>query len=197
MKNYFIFHPDFSKEEYCHVWDYPKGFPSLHKPGEGERMGAEFPLGQKFDMASEVPGIQIADVIPNTLGYFMVSAKLKELLAKHATADIEFLRFTLINHKGRVASEDCYIVNVIGVTDWMDYDRSLGTKIESAAFGRRIEYLRRLYLQDDKINPDINIFRISAMPKLMIVREDLKARIEEGGMTGGRFYGMGTKVSIE
>jgi hypothetical protein len=195
--SYFIFQDDEAQEEYCHIWRYPKGMPLIHRPSLGMSLGAEYPEGLNFHMAPEVPATRISDVITNTLGYLMVSARLKELLSRHATAEIEFLRFTLLNHKGRVASDECYIVNVIGTRDWADMDRSMGARVTTPRGERLFEHLRRLYLRDELIDPRINIFRISAMPKLILVREDLKSLMESEGITGALFHGMGTKIDIE
>jgi hypothetical protein len=195
--SYFILRDDDTQQDLCQIWKVPSNMPRIHRPGLGERLGAEYPQGLAFRMAPEVPGTRIADVIPNALGYLMVSGRLKELLTQQATAELELLRFTLLNHKGRVASEDCYIVNVIGTRDWADIERSIGARVTALNGERQFERLRRLYLKDDQIDPRVNIFRISAMPKLILVSEDLKALLEREGISGARFLGMGTKVDIQ
>jgi hypothetical protein len=159
-------------------------------------MGDEYPAGVKFQMAPEARGSQIGDVIPNAINYLMVSSRMKELLARHATAEIEFLRFALVNHKGRIASDDLYIANVLGTREWADMERSMGARVTTPEGERKFEHLRRLYLKDGEIDPRINVFRVSAMPKLVLVREDLKLLFESEGITGAVFHPVGTKVDI-
>ncbi|WP_164001872.1 imm11 family protein [Pyxidicoccus caerfyrddinensis] len=179
---------------YCAVFNLPEGMPKIHKPARGIRMGSEFPEGLRFSMAKQEPGLKIADVIPNAVNYFMVSKRMKEFLEQHSGADIEFLRFVLLNHRGRVASEDCYIANVIGMQDCVDMDRSDGDR--DALKPDRFMYLRRLVLKEDKLDPAAKLFRTSAVPRLMIVRKDLKEQVEKEGVTGITWYPVGSEVEI-
>ncbi|RKG86903.1 hypothetical protein D7V88_17000 [Corallococcus terminator] len=68
---------------YCAIFKMPEGMRDIHKPGLGVRMGDAYPPGLRFQMAKEEKGLKIADVIPNALGYLMVSARMKALLVQH------------------------------------------------------------------------------------------------------------------
>ena len=179
---------------YCAIFLTPTGMPDIYKPATGVRMGDAYPPGLRFQMAKEEKGLKIADVIPNALGYFMVSARMKNLLEQHSGVEIEFLRFTLINHRGRVASEDCYIANVIGSQDWVDAEKSEGAR--KAGNSSRFLFLRRLVLDDQKVNPEVRLFRTVAVPRLPIVRQDFKDLMEREGMTGLTFYPVGAEVAF-
>ena len=89
-------------------------------------MGDSYPDGYKFSMSKDMPGIRVPDIINNALGYWMISKKLKELLEHNAAAEIEFLRFTLLNHKRRVSSDRCFIANLVGAVDCVDRERTVG-----------------------------------------------------------------------
>ncbi|WP_434391784.1 imm11 family protein [Melittangium boletus] len=195
--SYFILQGDDTNGEYCQIWKFPSGMPHIHRPSCGIGFASDYPEGMTFSMAPEVPAIRVADVIPNTFGYLLVSGRLKELLAQHATEPIEFLTFTLLNQRGRVASKDCYIANVLGTRDWADIDKSVGARFTTPEGTRQFNRIRRLYLKDEMVIPTVNMFRIAAMPKLILVREDLKALMEAAGMTGAVFHALGTKVDIE
>ncbi|WIG92971.1 DUF1629 domain-containing protein [Myxococcus sp. SDU36] len=179
---------------YCAIFSIPEGMPKIHKPARGIRMGAEYPDGLRFNMTKQEPGLKIADVIPNAVNYFMVSKRMKELLEQHSGAEIEFLRFVLLNHRGRVASEDCYIANVVGMQDCVDMEKTEGDL--DPLKPDRFMYLRRLLLQEDKVPPGAKLFRIPAAPRLMIVRKDLKEQLEKDGVTGITWYPMGSDVDI-
>ncbi len=179
---------------YCAIFDFAEGMKQTFKPATGVRMGDAYPQGARFKMAKEERGLKIADVIPNAVGYFMVSAKMKELLEKHSGAEIEFLRFTLLNHRGRVASEDCYIANVIGTRDCVDLEKSDGDR--NALMPQRFMYVRRLVLAEDKVDPQARLFRTTTVPQVMIIRDDLKDILEKEGVTGPTFYPMGTDVAF-
>ncbi|MBJ6763675.1 hypothetical protein JGU66_23135 [Myxococcaceae bacterium JPH2] len=197
MTSYFILSADSAKPEYCQVWKYPSALSNFYKPTVGKPLGTEYPQGLSLQMAPEVPGSKIPDAIPNTLGYLLVSARMKELLASHATEPIEFLRFSLLTHKGRPASDDCYIANVVGTRPWGDMERSMGARVTSPSGEPQFDRLRRLYLKDAELDPKVNLFRLSMMPRVILVREDLKALMEAQGMQGTVFYPLGTKVDIQ
>ncbi|MCP3163682.1 imm11 family protein [Myxococcus qinghaiensis] len=195
--NWFILEGDSTNEAFCQIWKFPTALPKFHRPSRGIAMGSEYPAGLRFQMAPEVKGNLIADVVPNALGYFMVSKRMKELLSQHATADIEYLPFSLLNTKGRVVADDLHIVNVLGTRDWADIDRSFGARRTSLEGEREFERIRRLYLRDDAVDPSTNLFRLGAMPKLILMREDLREHFERAGMTGAVFHGLGVKVDIQ
>lgn len=174
---------------YCAIFKTPNGMREIHKPAVGVRMGSVFPEGQRFQMAKEEKGLKIGDVIPNAIGYFMVSERMKALLEQHAGAEIEFLRFTLLDHRGRVASEDCYIANVIGTRDCVDLAKSDGDPNE--LIPGRFTYVRRLVLAEDKVDPRARLFRTSTVPSVIIVRSDLKELFEKEGVTGATFSPLG------
>ncbi len=194
---WFILQDESTNEAFCQIWKYPKALLQFHRPRRGIAMGSEYPAGLRFQMAPEVKGNLIADVVPNALGYFMVSKRMKELLSQHATADIEYLPFSLLNTKGRVVADDLHIVNVLGARDWADIDRSFGARRTSLEGEREFGRIRRLYLRDDAVDPSTNLFRLGAMPKLILMREDLREHFERAGMTGAVFHGMGVKVDIQ
>jgi hypothetical protein len=164
-------------------------------PARGKRAGDRYQDGQKFQMAPGIPGTEVPDVIRNAVRYLMVSARMKALLEEHATVEIEFLRFTLLDHGGQVARDDCYLANVLGTVDCVDMERSEGTVGETRK-GVRFERLTKLYLREDAIDTQRNIFRITPMPAVIVVREDLKAALEEAQITGVEFFPMGAEVRI-
>src|ERR1700674_2768198 len=104
MTEYFVLGRDLNADN-CAIYENPGNLPNRHYPSRGIRMGDSYPDGYKFSMSKGMPGIRIPDIINNALGYVMISARLKELLEKHATTEIESLRFTLLNHKRRVTSD--------------------------------------------------------------------------------------------
>jgi hypothetical protein len=157
-------------------------------------MGEAYPSGLEFAMTKKEKGIRIADVIPNACGYFMVSARMKDLLEQHAQVEIELLRFTLLNHKGKVASDDCYIANVIGMVDCVDMGQTQGTPNPMRA--GRFMYLRRLVLDEARIPPDRRLFRTRAVPEVLIIRDDLKQVFEREQVTGPTYPPVGSDVNF-
>ncbi|HYV46037.1 MAG TPA: DUF1629 domain-containing protein [Myxococcaceae bacterium] len=179
---------------YCAVFHIPREMPFIHKPATGQRMGAEYQPGVQFKMTDKEKGLRIADVVPNACGYFMVSARMKTLLEQHAQAEIEFLRFTLLNHKGKVASDDLYIANVIGMFDCVDMNQSVGTPHPMRP--GRFMYVRRLALDEARIPPDRRLFRTKVVPTVLIIRDDLKEIFEREQVTGPTYPPVGSDVNF-
>jgi hypothetical protein len=182
-------------DRYCAVWDFLDELPDIENPSEGIPAAATFPGGVRFQMAREVSGLLVADVIANALGYLMVSGRGKAFLEAHAGAQIEYLRFTLLNHKARIASEDCYIANVLGTVDCVDRHRTQGD-VSAVEPG---EYLgiSRLVLDDRRIPEHAKLFRIASQPQTLIVRDDLRAAMEAEPLTGVTFLELDTDVDLD
>lgn len=193
MKRYSIFSTE-GNPKYCAIYDLPDDLKDPAGPAEGERVGSDHVDGQEFRMAKEVKGIQVPDVIDNALGYLMVGERMRDLLKAHATAEIEFLRFKLLNHKGRVASDRCYIINVLGTVDCVDLDRTEGTP--HAILEGQLGRITRLFLDEKRIPKELNLFRISSRPRVLIIRDDLKKAVEKEGITGVGYLELGEAVEL-
>lgn len=181
-------------DRHCALYDLPEDNNELYRPARGIEMGELYTEPLTLQMASEASGIQVPDLVHNAFNYLMVSGRMRAVLEEHATGEIEFLPFILLDHKGKVAADDYSIANVLSQCDALDRERSDG-HLKS---GRRKEFQRLLEmaLDHDQIGADLNIFRVSAMRKLVIVREDLRAALEQAELTGLNFYGEGEPVHI-
>lgn len=194
MADYFIFRHPRDAGDYCAIHELPDEFPDPWMPSDGERMGDEYGAPADLSMSSESPGILLSDVISNILGYLIVSPALRALLEEHSGAEIEFLPVRILNHKGRLASDEYSIANVIGTVDCVDMARSEGRLDpgESGVFAR----LKKLHLDPGRVPPEGRLFRIAAMPPVMIIRDDLRRILEDAGITGAEYLTLGEPVNI-
>ncbi|HEY8211699.1 MAG TPA: DUF1629 domain-containing protein [Myxococcaceae bacterium] len=182
-------------DRYCGIYDYLDELPDIENPAEGIPTADTFPDGVRFQMAAQTPGLLIADVINNAFGYLMVSAKGKAFLEANAKASIEWLRFTLLNHKARVASADCWIANVLGTVDCVNLHHTKGemSQVDPGEFMS----ITRLVLDPQRIPPDRNLFRIASLPSVLIVRDDLRKAMEAAPLTGATFLELDTDVDLD
>ncbi|MCY1074003.1 hypothetical protein OV287_05850 [Archangium sp. miwbw1] len=67
------------------------------------------------------PGLNVPDLVSNTLGVEIVSSKLKDLLEKESGARAEYVPLRILNHKRRVAAKGCFIANVLEAQDCVDW----------------------------------------------------------------------------
>jgi hypothetical protein len=185
-----------SNREYCFVDEGKTRMPKVHYPSKGIKMGEYYPDEMEFRMDDDFPGLVVPDYIKNAFGYFMVSGRLKKILEIYASIEIEFLRFTLINHKGRVASKDCFIANIIGAVNCEDEKNTVGRRSEM--FPDRYDYIERLYLDVSKIDPALNLFRLSTAPsKILVIRSDLRALFLKEGITGVKYFELGSELKLQ
>lgn len=170
--------------EYCAIYGAPE-MRNFARPARGKSMGDTY-SEVDFKMTDQVRGLKVPDVINNALDYLMVSQPMKDLIEANVTSPIEFLPFRLLNHKGRVAAERCYIVNVLGTIDCGDTARIEGTPnpMRPGVYFS----VNRLFIDPDKVPADARMFRVTQVPALILIRDDLKQVFEAGKMKAG--YGV-------
>lgn len=191
MTNYFILEAQES-DEYCAIYDFPDNMEDIEMPSDGSRMNGLYEP-QTFRMADEVPGLVIPDVINNALGYLMVSPPVQALLSSRATAEIEYLPFTILNHKGR-PSGNGYIVNVIGTVSCVDIEKTEG--LPDPVNEGWLMSLDVLHLDQEQADRAPNIFRIDVMPRVIVIRDDLRAALQDHGVTGARYLKTGEEIDL-
>jgi hypothetical protein len=172
----------------CAVYDLPDDLSHPMRLSLGERMDDLYPDDLEFRMAEEARGIRVPDLIHNALGFILVSARFEALLREHATGEIEFLPFTLRNHKGRIAGPG-FLVNPIGALDCADPTLTQGTP--NPILPGQLMLIRHLVLDEARIPENRNFIRLSVSTETIAVRDDLRSTIEASGMTGVRFLDQG------
>jgi hypothetical protein len=163
---------------YCGLYELPGSIKNSVLPSRGESIVGLFDDVRDYRMSKQVRGIQVPDVIENTFSFLMVSERMKKLIETNAIgARIEYVRFRLINHKGRVAADPCFIVNVLGTIDCADRSKSVG--VETAIYKGEYSIARKLLLVDGRLPKDSNIFRTALFPSGVWVRSDLRKAMEQ------------------
>ncbi len=191
--NYFILGSD-NNQETCGVWEWLERFDKLYRPARGVEMGDIYPSDVKFQMSKDKPGMLVSDYLDSALSYMMVTKRFKEVLEDEISSGIEYLPFTLLNHRGRVADPECYIVNVLGTIDCLDWERTEGEP--DPMHDDRLQFIDKLFLLEGKIPENLKLFRLKAMPELMIIRKDLKDRLLAEGLTGMQFHRLEEELDL-
>jgi hypothetical protein len=189
MHEYFVFKSKRTPEN-CTINHSPPALDDEQwRVAEGTRMGERYSPSTRLDMDKKHAGMGVPDYINNTLLLPLVSGRFKALLERESGAEIEFLRFTLYNHKGRVASDDCYIANIIGTIDCVDHDKTVARQshIRPGQFSR----IFKLVLDSAKIPSNAKIFRLATKPIILIIRDDLRAVLDQSGITGVQYIPIG------
>nr|WP_163781128.1 DUF1629 domain-containing protein [Myxococcus vastator] len=147
-----------------------------------------------FEMSRRLGGKVVHDYVENSLGYLIVSERVRSVLEHLATAPIEYLPLRITDHKGRLHPHAFFIVNVLGHVACADRTRS--QYLESSMRPGQFCDLTRLYLDTDRVDARKNIFRLAELPRVILVREDLAEALHQCGSAGGELLPMGSEASL-
>jgi hypothetical protein len=112
-------------------------------------------------MAAEDPGMQLTSFVGNTCGMLVVDRAVCDVMRPLVKdGEVEFLKVSMVNHRGRVASKDYYIVNPIGVHDVLNLQKS---KIKY--HGKDVVAVDEVVLDPKKLAGKPNLFRLRERPR--------------------------------
>ena len=178
--------------QFCKIFNLPANPKNMQRLARGESTQGMRLEADEFRMAAAAKGILVPDVIANAFGYLMISEKLKTIFEAHVKgATVESTPFRLLNHKGRVAADPCFIANPIGTVDCADKAQSEG--VETALHPGELFVARRITIVDSKMPADQNLFRASLFPAGVWITKDLRDAMEAAKVTA-RFVGSGDAI---
>jgi uncharacterized protein DUF1629 len=155
--------------------------------GKGERLAKEFPknatvkFGDKFKDRRE-----LFDFVHNMERTLFVSSKVRGILEKLDTPDLEFLPVSILDHKGAVAANDYFILNPIGTQDIIDMKKS--DLVMDSLAEDEILTINKLVLQSKGIPKSAHLFRATNMPTLFLIDDTLRAAFKKEGVTGYQVF---------
>jgi hypothetical protein len=144
-----------------------------------------WPDDAQFTMDPDFPkDIALADAIDNTSMLLVVSEKLKEALegipgALHSN---EVLPLKIINHKKRAEKAPYYVIHQVNHPPCLDEGKTDGKR--SSLNPKLFQFMKKMVLDDSKIDPKLMLFRPAQYPKFPLVREDLADKLKALGLTG-------------
>lgn len=143
-----------------------------YKMSLGERIGDRYPDDPRIYLQPKSPGIELADLIGNTVGYLLVSSKMKALIESHDAGEVEYLPFTLYNHKNRVHSTDYWIINPVGTHDVLNREAS-DIRYVNGNPAEDVVAVRTFVFKTTGLDGVPDLFRIPEDPKEYFVTERL------------------------
>ncbi|AZZ92470.1 hypothetical protein EUZ85_17780 [Hahella sp. KA22] len=172
MTSYFHFGStgDLNNSRLCLIEDAPKDMGKYSFTlTTGMPATPYFPQDAKVYLREENPGAKLEDIVGNTRGCFIASSKVEAIVREFAPEGVEFLPFTLINHKNKVHSKDLRFINPLQIFDCLDYDAA---EVELDDDGA-IEYFEELILCRAKLEHAPHIFRIAGSKTDIVFSEAL------------------------
>ncbi|NVI98884.1 hypothetical protein HV824_12240 [Myxococcus sp. AM009] len=145
---------------------------------------------------SEGAGDMLTDFIDNPDRVLYVSRRVQEVFSSRGLVGgaVELLPFVLLDKRGRRVQESYAIANPLMRVGCVDLERSK-CRYRSGAANQIVE-IKLLHVREDAIPEQAQLFRLAELPKLMVVRSDLLAAIQEAGLTGLAVHPVGMDIQV-
>ena len=153
---------------------------------QGISRAETWPSDSHFEMNEVYPDrLQVEDVVFNRNNVLVISEKLRAFLGADDLKNNEVLPVRIINHKGRAVDEPYYVLHQLELQDCIDQAESevRSNPLDPDTFMS----VRKLVIDEGKIDPDLRLFRMARYPALPIFRRDLAEGIQKEGFTGIEF----------
>jgi hypothetical protein len=145
-----------------------------------------WPKDVRFHMDPNFPkAIQLPDCVKNAAGAIVVSKRFKELVEAERPAHLEYLPISIINHKGKLASADYFIINPYKLQDCID--RQASDLKWNAIDPDLISICKKLVIDESKIEPGCKVFRPKHLPVKVMFERGLAGKLQSAGLTGMKF----------
>jgi len=153
---------------------------------EGISRIKDFPGEANFRMDPSFPkDIRLEDSIRNDSSLLVASERVKELLEAEKVPGQEMQPVAIFNHKGRKEKAPYHVVHQIDLQDCINLKKTKWKKDGSDE--ETITDVRKLTLDESKIDKDAQLFRLKRYGLPLVIRADLAEKIKKAGFTGFEF----------
>jgi hypothetical protein len=168
------------------VLDELVGFDEDFELTAGTPLAANFPKGVHFTLHPDYPhNLVLIDTLNNIHRVIVGSKRLREFFEARGTKLLEFLPVGIMGHKKKLLSRDYAIVHPVSPVDCLKVEEC-GARFSNLVESR-ISALKRLVLDESRIEPQREIFRINSFFDVVMVRRDLAEAIDKEQFTGIRW----------
>ncbi len=170
--------------DWCCVLNDIKNFDNELDLYKGLSMIDTFPEDVCFPMDPDFPkDIKLGDNIGNIDGMAVISKGLMEFIKSKGSESVEFLPVSILNHKGRIASKEYYIIHPLIVQDCIDLEK---TKVVWSSMSPKTitSFDSELILDTERMDENLLFFRMKHEPISIMTRKDLSEEIINKGFTG-------------
>jgi hypothetical protein len=168
------------------VLDELSGVDEEWKLTKGTPLADGFPQNAVFRMDPEFPNNTVmTDSLRNTDLLIVGSLKLAQFLQSRQANGLEYLPVAIANPKKKIVSKDYCIIHPTDPVDCLDVAKSGArwSKIDKQS----INAVKKLVLQEDKIDPKREVFRLQSFFDVILVKRDLAEAMDAQGFTGIRW----------
>lgn len=168
--------------EYC-VLGALQNVPDDYEISKGISCAQRFPADAYFNMSNQFKRqIKLADGLTCLGNQMVISPRLKQFIEARRPGNLEFLKVTIFNHKGKPIPEPYYLLNPLTVIDCIDQAKS---KLEWNAIDEELICgVYKLVLKSDGIDAEALFFRPKHLEHRIFVQRSFADELRAGGFTG-------------
>ena len=176
-------YPADNKKGYCTLTEL-KGFENNWAVGAGISQ-VDTPPGQiTMSMHAERPrNTALPDYVNNLHSLMIISPRLKKFLQEQNVTHVEYFPLDIIDHKGKIASNEYVIAHLIDHIECIDADASEAKWTNEGLPTLRIRSLESMELETSKIPEGRNLFFPKYYSVYPILHKDLAEAMEKEGFT--------------
>jgi hypothetical protein len=153
---------------------------------EGVPRAVDFPADFHYAMDPDFPhDTLLVDNLINTGMATVVSLRLKRFLEQRGLKKVEYLSVTILDHRGRPASRDYFMVHPIDPVDCLDQVKS-GVRY-SAIDPETIQEVKRLVIDESRLDPERELFRPKSFYQVTFATRALAKAVDAQGFIGTRW----------
>lgn len=155
-------------------------------PSEGKKLGSKYPPVASIYLQDKHPGFRLSSLLGTDESYLIVHRDMKDVIEAYCPeVDIEYLPFTLYNHKKRVHSQDYFIVNPIGALDVLDLKASVIRYLDAPGdpYHGAVVNVKKFVLDGEKVKHAPALFRVKEYPSEYFINETLANAFKERQFT--------------
>ncbi len=163
------------------------------KLARGGDIGDKFPEDARVQLLPRKPGRKLCSYIGNTQSMLVVDTAAKELILEDFKGKVEEFKFTLFDQKGRMLSEDYWILNPLGNIDCVNREASDIEYLDEPGdhYHGEIVDVKTFVLDEKKVAEAANIFRVPEDRSQYFFKEPLVEKIKQNGLTNFVFDDVG------
>lgn len=183
-EEYFVLEfPAENPKGYCTLDDL-EGFENDWVVDQGGSLADNPPDQLSMSMYEEEPrNTVLPDYVQNMDCLMIVSPRLKSFLEAQDVSNIEYYPLEIIDHKGKVASNEYFIAHLVDHVDCIDADASGAVWVNEGLDTQRINRLKSLVLDVTKIQPHRRLFFPKYYNEYPVIHRDLAEAIKKEGFT--------------
>jgi hypothetical protein len=164
-----------------------QGVPDNDEMTFGASRAGSFPVDASYVMNKKFPkDVKLADILLNMDNAVVASERFKSFLEgiPGALKNNEVYPVAIINHKGRKEKAPYFLIHQVNRPAAVDPKKSVGAK--SKIMPDTYVFVEKLVLDEKKLDPEVQLFRLHEIPGKVLVRGELASKIAAQKLTGFR-----------